>query len=462
MQSEIKRGLYKDILSIGSNMIDGSTVISSSISDSINSIKLSRTFDAVVLSCNYSYELIIEYFTTLLRLCREDTVIFFTDVGNLHFENFLRIIRYKIKNINFYSEYVSCQVIKIGEKILPTIVTAIFDVRKLEGNSNGVRKIDDYIKLGKKLLELEIPVVVFTSPDLYNDIISLRPIDLIDTIKIISIEFKDMSYYSYLDDLNKCYQEFKIHNLSAIKDTPLYITLTNNKLNFLSRVMDSNPFGSKHFIWLDFGISHIIKDINVIRRWIKFVPDKIRQLELNPYLEDIKPKEYFCKIYHNVAGGLISGSMDNLKIYDSLFRKKWEEILKDGWYQLDEGIMAMVIKENQSLFDNYYGEYDAIIDGYDAFLYEGKSHALILQGIKKALDVRNHSKAWAMINYIRNYSIYNPGKCDMYLYNYIICKYYVSDVKTIDIDEILAFKGKTELIKLIAVNLKFYINHDLI
>ena len=64
-----------------------------------------------------------------------------------------------------------------------------------------------------------------------------------------------------------------------------------------------------------------------------------------------------------------------------------------------------------------------------------------------------------MIKYIRDYNIYGKNS-ESYLYHYLISKYYVSNEKVIDLDEIFALKGKYNFLKSVESNLQFYTNHS--
>ena len=65
---------------------------------------------------------------------------------------------------------------------------------------------------------------------------------------------------------------------------------------------------------------------------------------------------YFENIYHNCAGGLFSGSKENMLKYIELFKQKTEQIYSEDWYQIDEAVMTMVQRENYDLFDFFYGD----------------------------------------------------------------------------------------------------------
>jgi hypothetical protein len=195
------------------------------------------------------------------------------------------------------------------------------------------------------------------------------------------------------------------------------------------------------------------------------VPDKIKQMEINPYLETIEYKEYFKFIYHNIAGSLFSGSIENLKKYSSLFFEKWTQILDEDWVQLDEAVMTIVAKEHPELFEHYYGDYDNLVSGYDHYFHLNKNMTaqVIWAAFQKGLKHENHKKSYHILQYIKPYYLCNNQKMYDYLYNYIICNYYVSPQKELDHDivEVITMKPiNLSFIKKVLSNLKFYSNFN--
>ena len=77
-----------------------------------------------------------------------------------------------------------------------TFITAYFKIEKNKYDS-------DYFEWMKNLLSnLETPLVIYTTNDLYNQMMELRK-GYEDITKIICIEFKDFYVYKYLDYFNK-------------------------------------------------------------------------------------------------------------------------------------------------------------------------------------------------------------------------------------------------------------------
>ena len=222
---------------------------------------------------------------------------------------------------------------------------------------------------------------------------------------------------------------------------------------------------------MDFGINHVAKNTELIHEWINCVPDKIKQLCINPYIENIEPKKYFENIWHNCAGGLFSGSKEKLLKYIELFKQKTEQIYNEDWYQLDEAVMTMVQRENSELFDFYYGDYEGIISNY---LKPIHSWWLINTNIQKCLNMNNTAFLYKIMIYLDFYFSLEENQKGQNFYNYInnniICNYYQNNkcLRPIIVELINKFinyekdENMIYLLKNNMNNLNFYSNKDLI
>jgi hypothetical protein len=207
---------------------------------------------------------------------------------------------------------------------------------------------------------LPFPIIFFIdeNEETYDAIYNYRKeLGLLDKTYINTCDFKTTYFYKYVDRLKELQSQFNIINGQIEHETPLYVILNNNKFDCIDKTIKINPFNSSHLIWMDFGINHVAESTEHINGWINKVPDKIKQMCINPFIENRVPKEYFRCIYHNMAGGLFSGSIDNMKKYSELFKNKTDEIYNDNWYQIDEAVMTMVHRDNPELFDLFYGDY---------------------------------------------------------------------------------------------------------
>jgi len=249
----------------------------------------------------------------------------------------------------------------------------------------------------------------------------------------------------------------------------MYIILNNNKFYFIEKAIEKNPFGSDQFVWMDFGINHVAKDTDKIHDWITCVPNKIKQLCINPYVENVKHKVMFEYIYHHMAGGLFSGSKDNLLKYSKLFKEKTEQIYSENWYQIDEAVMTMVHRENPDLFNLYYGDYQGIVSNYNSPIH---NIDLILRGSQKCIDVNNTKLAFDILCYCNKF--FNENLSNTYILQFIqqhlIVDYYNNNKKLLlNVIELINYLKNNSEGKIIndflennKANLNYYENKNLI
>ena len=301
----------------------------------------------------------------------------------------------------------------------PTIVTSFYNIRKREENCElNTRKITTYLELASNfILKLPYPLIIFVDgndTDIINFINENRKqFKKITFLRKINIE--DTHYYKHLDRLTQLQNEYEIYNLDKNKDTPLYITLTNNKFYFLKSAIKMNPFDSSHFIWMDFGINHCARNCEKINEWILKVPDKIKQLCINPFVEDCNYKNFFKNIYHHLGSGVFSGSSENMLKYCELFEHKTEEIYNEGWYQLEEAVMTILHRDYPHLFDLYYGDYNGIISNY--FEPINNIDLIMERNIPKLILHDKVQMSSKVLEYM--YIYFKNNKNSPYIYRYI-------------------------------------------
>ena len=274
----------------------------------------------------------------------------------------------------------------------PTIITAFYDIRRLEqSDPSQNRAVEQYIDLAKQfILQLPYPLVIFIDADesadhIYNVIKTSRE-NYVDKTHIVREPFDNTHFYKDLDRLRDLQQKYPIYNGNLAHETPHYIILNNNKFWCVEKAIETNPFKSTHFMWMDFGINHVAKHPEKIHEWIHHIPDKVRQLCINPLVEQCCHKDLFHYIYHHYAGGVFSGSADYLLKYVDAFKQKTDQIYGEDWYQIDEAVMTMVHCEHPEWFDDYYGDYEGILSNYKEPIH---SWWLIFRGIEKCLQHNN-------------------------------------------------------------------------
>jgi hypothetical protein len=378
-------------------------LIKGSSSEVINDFKLGTKFEIIHIDANHSFQNVSQDILNCIRFSTKDTYWIFDDTDN---EGVIRALEFHKEKFNLVRSIGNHSIFTLNPKFLvdetkklPTIVVQLFNIKNF-------RDMDFYLKHGKPLLELEIPMIINTEESLVEEIMRFRPAHLADITKYNITELEKSSYYGNAGKLKENMDKYKIENLNPDKDTPLYFIVNNNKFDCISRAINENPHKSTHFIYMDFGISYNTKSVNQIRRWIYSIPNKIRQMEINPYIDSDHPKDYFKIIRHNLAGSLFSGDIDHLRIYCKLFNRKWNQVLEENWCQLDEAIMTLVARESPALFDHYYGDYQSLISGYDSY-FDSDVARIIFNSIYKCINLNSPAKAYLILEYLKPYFNHN-------------------------------------------------------
>ncbi len=313
----------------------------------------------------------------------------------------------------------------------PTIVSMFYNIRAMDGDvCDYHRKQDQFYSLAKQfILKLNMPL--FLCMDVDN-------VELIKLIKEVRAEngyedityfhfekFEETYFYQYMENIRDAQSKYPIYNGNPRHETPRYITLNNNKFHFMDKAITINPFSSDKFIWLDMGINHVAQKPFKILNWQFDIPDKIKHLCINPYLEDTQPKELFHNIYHHIAGGLFSGSLEYLSIYIEHYKKKIKQILDEGWYQIDEAIMTIIQRENPTMFEFYYGDYDGIIANYKEAEF---SMNLIMTTINKTIHFNVFEQTFKILQYLVPYFQMEDNQYSGHFYQFIQYNIIVSHI----------------------------------
>lgn len=284
-----------------------------------------------------------------------------------------------------------------------TLVSCLYDIRQKENSSaSSLRRLQDYLSLSMPMLSVSLPMVIYTDDERIVEHVYKTRLHrgLLEKTWIVRLPFEHTFFYKDLDTLKERMNTFPIHNWNKEKDTPLYVLLNNNKFDFLERTIQSNPFQTEFFLWMDMGIQHCTNATeeewkNVSQSWPQFINlDKqhIHQLRIHTVLKRKEEtwKDYFQFIYHHVAGGLFGGYRDCLVDYIRLFKETWNTILyEEGWWQLDEAVMTIITENYPEKFRFFYGDYDGLLSN---FIHTKKSFFLVFQTAQRYLESQDFSK----------------------------------------------------------------------
>jgi hypothetical protein len=235
-----------------------------------------------------------------------------------------------------------------------TIVSAFIS------NINGRQEIDlaKYIENGRKLMSQNVDKVIFIEKKIYENYYSQ---DSFPKTHIVFFEKSEIYLYEYLPKITN----FQIHSTHPEKDTVEFMFVQCHKTEWVRRAMDINPFSSDQFIWVDFGLYHVIRNDSQFKEEIEnIVTKKSEKLSIASCWN---PNQWFWKdIYADVAwffaGGVFGGHTDALYKFADYTKQKCIDIIHSHKHIMWEvNIWYLVYKDHPEIFKTYPGDHNVSI-----------------------------------------------------------------------------------------------------
>ena len=229
--------------------------------------------------------------------------------------------------------------------------------------NKNTRKIRDYIEHGIELLKSNIPKVIFIEKNIYDEYLAGNSYP---HTHFIFTEKTDIYLYKYHYNTKK----FKVHSETPEKDTIEYMFIQCNKTEWVKEAIELNFFNTEQFIWIDFGIKHMIKDDEMFKKYIEGLAEKQHENVRIGYCLDLTrvfPEGYMDDhIVWYFAGSIFGGKKDKLLLFASLVKAKCISIIKEkNTLMWEINIWYFIYKEHPELFEPYDCVHDlSIIKNY--------------------------------------------------------------------------------------------------
>lgn len=234
-----------------------------------------------------------------------------------------------------------------------TIVTAFIS------NINNIknRSLDTYIEYGKKLLSVPNPKIVFIDAYSYNMFFKENA-DCYPTTTFVVTQKEDIYLYNYKDELT----DFYINTGNPEKDSIDYLFVQCNKTEWVTKAIDMNKYKTEQFIWIDFGIYHMINDEEVLRDGVLKMTDKSYDCL---HIASCKYKGYSVNynVYEIVtwtfSGSVFGGNIDSLLKFASYTKSEIIKTIRERKSIMWEiNIWYLIYRKNIEFFDFYVGPHD--------------------------------------------------------------------------------------------------------
>ena len=208
---------------------------------------------------------------------------------------------------------------------------------------------DKYLEWTDNFMKLKFNRVVFCDTNSFN-ILNTKYNDKNTIYKIL--EFSDFytSNYNWDYDYDIDIEKVKGHTIELYK-------IWNEKIHFINRVIDENPFKSEYFMWLDIGCfrnKNVLNDFLSFPSYNAFIPNKIIIPLIYKYDDDIKKNinDVDCRFRHkNYIGGLFAGDIQSLRKFKNKHIEMLEIFKKNKIFAgKDQSIYNFIVLQNTHLF----------------------------------------------------------------------------------------------------------------
>ena len=218
---------------------------------------------------------------------------------------------------------------------------------------------ENYLNWFEMICQTGIYIVVYTSGCYYDAVKSIAD-RYANVLLVMQLELDDLQVAKWIVQRGSDIKLPETRNTA--KDTIPFLACMNSKIELLAQTMEYGINGviprASNYVWLDFGIFHILKDPNTSSR-------KLQQIAENTYANGFIAfpgcwrTDWICDIDNAISwrfcGGFFIISSSILKKYHIAIMKYLENyILEQGRITWEVNIWASVERENNHLPFGWY------------------------------------------------------------------------------------------------------------
>ncbi len=272
-----------------------------------------------------------------------------------------------------------------------TLVTCLFDLRRVAlgvekkaHQSSGTRSPAFYLKR-EKVVSLRQNMVIFCDADTYPALWQKR--------RRLGLLDRTMFQVTTVDNLPgpcpRLYDRIVANRLlrpqadeydQNNRNTPGWFVLVASKYSMMQAAMQSNPFDSTHFAWIDFGIEHAA-DVNpnlvdaALGRWRDRASFCYINYRAKSLVQD--PARWYgvpgCPGLCGIAGNFWTGRRDWLSKVCAAAEREFIRVVLAGYGHHDEQLVTTVEADHPEWFDVYFGDYRSVLSNYNGIEEDFKS-----------------------------------------------------------------------------------------
>lgn len=217
---------------------------------------------------------------------------------------------------------------------------------------NTLRDRDFYIKMSIPLLKLKYPKIIFLEKE---------SMDLVkhyenEYTQFIPFKKDELFLSDKTEQINNAI--LPIHR-NPTKDTKEYMMIQLQKTDWLKRAIEMNPYQTENFLWIDFGIYHIIDDELVFQKYMKTIMKKTYETIRIPGCSNPSHTSVvFDKTDWTFCGGIVGGKKENLLDFHKYVCETIFYLLTQRIFCWEVNVWHLVQKNHPELFSWYYANHN--------------------------------------------------------------------------------------------------------
>ena len=326
-----------------------------------------------------------------------------------------------------------------------TLVTAYFNLTKCADASHeiNIRGPNYYISHSISTLSLPNNLVIYCDDDSLEIIKSIRPAWLNHKTQYIIRNFDDFQFKKGGELLPEKFSDYRNKIIDNRKknqyhfdnrNTASYYLFCMSRYSMLKEVIETNPFNSTHFCWVNFCIERMgFKNVIRLAEGLDVNRDKFSTCYIDYIPEQLinNTHEYFRWGRCSMCSGFFTGNKDYMYKVCDLIENQFLEYLEQGYGHADEQLYSPVYFKNPELFEHYYGDYQQMVTNYK-YIYDSPEPP-IYNFITRSFENNNYIKSYEACKFVlKSHILGKINISEEWLnklnYYYIKCKIILQDV----------------------------------
>lgn len=258
----------------------------------------------------------------------------------------------------------------LGVEKNTTLVTALYDIKR-ENWDGFNRNLDQYKEWMKGMLSFDSPMIVYVEEQDVAFVKEQRASKMNKT-KIIALPFENL-YTNKLwgDRIKKVMASEEFLKDQTVPthpqiSQPNYNILMHEKVQFVKRAVEENPFNTDHFMWVDAGIFHMSNRKDVLGqrfpRHQKFLDDKMHFIAVEqPTAADLELEKFFKGHNVRIIGTSWIGHKDAILEFERGYSELMAITLANGLMDQDQSYLTVTALKYPKICEIHKGTWsDAI------------------------------------------------------------------------------------------------------